>query len=137
MPGISEPDLVKRRVVVREPQFASRRSAALLVALGYVSLVAFAAVFLGLLEASQAYDDDRNIDATVIYAFVLAFPFGRAFLHSDRSYVIRLALGAHLGLAAGMGAASLLALVKFMNPISALGILLVLTVAGMILIRRR
>ena len=137
MLGVSDQELDAGCPGRNGPRFVSPRRVVLTVVLGYIGLVSLVAVYLVLLEGFQAYNDGRNIDATVIYAVVMAFPFGRALRHPGRPHAHRLPRGALLGLAAGMAVTSLLTFVKFMNPISALGILLALTVAGMILVRRR
>ena len=60
------------------PKFiVSRRGGALFVAACYLLTIASAAAYLTLIEWTQGYDDVRNIDAAVIFALVMAVPFGR------------------------------------------------------------
>lgn len=62
----------------------SRRRAALFVVLGYISIVAFAALVFATLEQVQPYNDYRNIQATEIFAAVMAVPFGAALFMLSR-----------------------------------------------------
>lgn len=79
MMAMPERDLDPRDVGVSVPRFVvSHRRAAIVVVCGYIGLVTFVALFLALLEVAQRYDDVRNWHATVIFAVVVAFPFGRA-----------------------------------------------------------
>ncbi len=70
---------------LRRPRFiVSRRRAALFVVLGYISMVAFAALLFATLEQVQHYDDYRNIQVTEIFAVVMAVPFGVALFMLSR-----------------------------------------------------
>jgi len=69
----------------RRPRYIlSRRLGVLLVVLGYITVVGFVALLLAVLEGVQAHDDHRNIDATLIFAAVLALPFGWALFNVSR-----------------------------------------------------
>lgn len=70
---------------MRRPKFiVSRRRAALFVVLGYIGIVAFAALLFATLEQAQRYDDRRNIQVTEIFAVVMAVPFGVALVMLSR-----------------------------------------------------
>lgn len=70
---------------MRRPKFiVSRRRAALFVVLGYIGIVAFAALLFATLEQAQRYDDRRNIQVTEIFAVVMAVPFGVALFMLSR-----------------------------------------------------
>lgn len=61
------------------PRFViSRGGGIAFIAACYLLLVIGAAALLTLIEWTQGYDDNRNIDATVIFALVVALPFGRS-----------------------------------------------------------
>jgi len=65
--------------LARRPKFIlSRRQATTLVVFAYFGLVALVTALFIVLELVQGYDDARNIDATVIFAIVMLFPFGWA-----------------------------------------------------------
>ena len=60
------------------PKFiVTRRGAAAFILACYLVVVTVAATTLTLVEWVQSYDDVRNIDAAVIFALVMAVPFGR------------------------------------------------------------
>lgn len=79
---MSERDLVQGDVSLPElhrPRFiVSRQQAAGLVVFGYAAVVSSASLLLGLVEYTQGYDDHRNIDAALLFAAVMAIPFGLA-----------------------------------------------------------
>lgn len=61
------------------PRFVlSRHQAGALLLIAYVALVAFVAGLLVAVERVQKLDDDRDIDATIIFAVIMAIPFGWA-----------------------------------------------------------
>lgn len=71
---------------LRRPRMLlSRRHAVLLLVAGYVFAVVVAALLFGTVELTQGYDDSRNIDATLIFAAVLALPFGLAMFNIGRN----------------------------------------------------
>lgn len=76
--SIEHPELHRPRFIV------SRAQGVVAVALGYVVVVSSASLLLRLVEATQGYDDRRNIDAALIFAAVLAIPFGRALYNVAR-----------------------------------------------------
>lgn len=62
----------------------SHQRAALVVVLVYIGVVSFAALFLFLLQYAQGYSDMRTMHASVIFAVVMAFPFGWALRNTFR-----------------------------------------------------
>ncbi|MBA3547547.1 MAG: hypothetical protein H0T76_13770 [Nannocystis sp.] len=63
----------------RRPRYLlSRPHAVALVVLSYISVVAFISILLKALALVQRYDDDRKLDAILIFTVVMAIPFGWA-----------------------------------------------------------
>lgn len=73
--GLEEVNVPPRR---RPRYILSRRQGAAFVVLGYILVVAVMAALLSALQGVQGVNDSRNIDATLIFAVVLAVPFGGA-----------------------------------------------------------
>jgi cytochrome b len=85
---MSERNLVRSDDVLLEPRrprfIVSRRQSTIFVLLAYVAVVAAASLLLKLVELTQGYDDHRNIDATIIFAIILALPCGWALIGANR-----------------------------------------------------
>ena len=73
--GLTEANIPPRS----RPRFIlSRPRAAAFIVFGYVAVVALFAALLAVLEQVQAYNDQRNIQVTLIFAVVMLVPFGLA-----------------------------------------------------------
>lgn len=77
--------LEEANIPPRSPRFVlSRHRAALLIVLAYFAAVAFVAGLLVAVEQVQNLDDDRNIDAIIIFASALLLPLALALFNIYR-----------------------------------------------------